>query len=105
MKKLTLVIHPFFFAKLSHNRHSLDKNSLEETLDTYKRGIQFAKDGIVIVYRASPYNHYLQVEEELFAYAQQQIEKEGLYFYLPLDEQGDNDNDEGEFRVHEYIDN
>ena len=104
MKKLTLVIHPFFFAKLSQSKPSFDKNSLEETLDTYKKGIQFASNGLVVVYRASPYNLNLPEEEELFTYAQQEIDKESLHFYIQLGEQRNYDCDEDGARVHEFID-
>ena len=109
-KKITLMIHPFYYIKEDMNRCYPDVNALsfdesevfenlgnfndnekvmdmaKRRLEVFKEGIDFAKDGVLVFLRAEPDQGYTQVEKLLFDYALKTIPKEDLYFDSPISE-------------------
>ena len=120
-----MIIHPFFFFKREiawgdhyNSRCSLDFKSVcsswhiqkagfeekaIETLETYKKGVEYAEDGSAIIYRSVPFDENLEIEKQLFAYAQQCIPSSNLLFCIPLDKKENGDEEGYDVIEREFI--
>lgn len=58
----------------------------EKNLEKFVKGIEFAKDGVLIVQRDSPFYFDLDIEKQLFTYATETMDKKNLYFYPEYNE-------------------
>ena len=53
---------------------------IEETSQGYKKGIDFASNGYVLVLASPRFNKYLASEQDLFSYSQSAVPREHLFF-------------------------